>query len=293
VTMYTSAFQHREPFEMEYRQRRKDGEYRWILNHGRPYRNLDGSFAGFIGTCSDITPRRRNEEEIRAANAELEAFSYTVSHDLRAPLRSMAGFCQILIEDYQEGQSLDGSWKEYVERIAQAARQMDALIRDLLAFSRLARDKVELCAVDLAPLLDDVIAEMRLEGKPVTVEGKAPVVFGNRVLLAQIFTNLISNGLKFVPSGTPPRVRLKAETGPEGTVRTWVEDNGIGISPEYHEKIFQVFERLNDASAYPGTGIGLAIVRRAAGRMGGRVGVESEEGKGSRFWVELPKAAGK
>src|SRR6185436_9001867 len=178
VALYDGSFQAREPFEMEYRQRRKDGEYRWILNHGRPYRNLDGSFAGFIGTCADITQRRKNEEEIRSANSELEAFSYTVSHDLRAPLRSMAGFCQILIEDYQEGQSLDGSWKEYVERIAQAARQMDALIRDLLAFSRLARDKVELSTVDLAPLFNDVIGEMRLEGKPVVVEGTAPVVVG-------------------------------------------------------------------------------------------------------------------
>jgi signal transduction histidine kinase len=114
---------------------------------------------------------------------------------------------------------------------------------------------------------------------------------GNRVLLSQVFSNLISNGLKFIAPGTAPEVRVRAEPGAEGWVRTWVEDNGIGISSEYHEKIFQVFERLNDASAYPGTGIGLAIVRRAVGRMGGRVGVESEEGKGSRFWVDLPKAS--
>jgi len=290
VARYASAFEHREPFEMEYRQRRKDGEYRWILNHGRPYRNLDGSFAGFIGSCADITPRRRSEEETRAVNAELEAFSYTVSHDLRAPLRSMAGFCQILLEDYTDGKSVDASWQEYVQRIAQASRQMDALIRDLLAFSRLARDKVDLCPIDLAPLLQEVIAEMRLEGKPVILDGPSGVVVGNRVLLSQIFTNLISNGLKFVPAGLAPCVRVSAEPGADGSVRTWVEDNGIGIAPEYHEKIFQVFERLNDASSYPGTGIGLAIVRRAAGRMGGKVGVVSTEGKGSRFWVDLPRA---
>ena len=291
VAMYTSAFQHREPFEMEYRQRRKDGDYRWILNHGRPYRNLDGSFAGFIGSCSDITPRRRSEEETRAANAELEAFSYTVSHDLRAPLRSMAGFCQILLEDYNDGKSVDTTWQEYVQRIAQASRQMDALIRDLLAFSRLARDKVDLSPIDLAPLLREVIAEMRLEGQPVTIEGSSGVVVGNRVLLSQIFTNLISNGLKFVATGVAPCVRVTAEPGADGSVRMWVADNGIGIPAEYHEKIFQVFERLNDAASYPGTGIGLAIVRRAAGRMGGKVGVVSTEGKGSRFWVDLPRAA--
>jgi PAS domain S-box-containing protein len=286
---YRAAFLAREPFEMEYRMRRKDGEYRWVLNHGRPYRNLDGNFAGFIGCCTDITPRKKSEEETRAANAELEAFSYTVSHDLRAPLRSMSGFCQILIEDYG-AKAQDRNWREYVERIALASRQMDSLIRDLLAFSRLARDKVDLSPIDLGPLLTEVIADMRLEGSPAALAGPAAVVLGNRVLLSQVFSNLISNGLKFVAAGAEPRVEIRSEEGPDGWVRTWVEDNGIGISPEYHEKIFQVFERLNDSSAYPGTGIGLAIVRRAVGRMGGRVGVVSTEGRGSRFWVDLPKA---
>jgi PAS domain S-box-containing protein len=290
VARYRAAFLAREPVETEYRMRRKDGEYRWMLNHGRPYRNLDGSFAGFIGACYDITPRKKSEEETRSANAELEAFSYTVSHDLRAPLRSMSGFCQILIEDYGT-KAPDRSWREYVERISQAAKQMDTLIRDLLAFSRLARDKVDLMPIELGTLLKDVIAEMRLEGAPAQVIGPGAAVLGNRVLLSQVFSNLISNALKFIAPGTTPEVRLKAEEGADGWVRTWIEDNGIGIAAEYHEKIFQVFERLNDSSTYPGTGIGLAIVRRAVGRMGGRVGVESEEGKGSRFWVDLPKAS--
>jgi PAS domain S-box-containing protein len=291
VEKYQAAFQAREPFEMEYRHCRKDGEYRWILNHGRPYRNLDGSFAGFIGSCYDITPRRRSEEETRTANAELEAFSYTVSHDLRAPLRSMAGFCQILLEDYAGGRrSVDRDWQEYVERISQASKQMDALIRDLLAFSRLAREKVDISAIDTGPLLAEVVSGMRLEGTPVSLQGGLPVVMGNRVLLSQVFSNLIGNGVKFVERGVEPRIVIRSEDGQDGWVRTWVEDNGIGIAAEYHDKIFQVFERLNEASAYPGTGIGLAIVRRAMCRMGGRVGVESNEGKGSRFWVELPRA---
>src|SRR6185503_8231519 len=156
----------------------------------------------------------------------------------------------------------------------------DALIRDLLSFSRLARDRVELSPIELGPLLSEVIADMRLDGSPAQVTGPTAAVLGNRVLLSQVFSNLISNGLKFVAAGAEPRVRISSQEGADGWVRIWVEDNGIGISPEYHEKIFQVFERLNDASAYPGTGIGLAIVRRAVGRMGGRVGVVSEEGKG-------------
>jgi PAS domain S-box-containing protein len=291
VAKYVAAFQAREPFEMEYRHCRKDGEYRWILNHGRPYRNLDGSFAGFIGSCYDITPRRKSEEETRQANAELEAFSYTVSHDLRAPLRSMAGFCQILLEDYAGGRkNVDRDWQEYVERISQASKQMDALIRDLLAFSRLARDKVDLSAIDTGPLLTEVVAGMRLEGNPVSLCGALPVVMGNRVLLSQVFSNLIGNGVKFVSRGVEPKIVIRSEEAQDGWVRTWIEDNGIGIASEYHEKIFQVFERLNESSSYPGTGIGLAIVRRAMSRMGGRVGVESGEGKGSRFWVELPRA---
>jgi signal transduction histidine kinase len=177
-----------------------------------------------------------------------------------------------------------------VERISLASKQMDALIRDLLAFSRLARDKVDISAIDTGPLLTKVVAGMRLEGNPVCLQGVLPAVMGNRVLLSQVFSNLIGNGVKFVVRGVEPRIVIRSEEGQDGWVRTWIEDNGIGIAAEYHEKIFQVFERLNESSAYPGTGIGLAIVRRAMSRMGGRVGVESEEGKGSRFWVELPRA---
>jgi len=291
IRSYQAAFHSREPFEMEYRQRRWDGEYRWILNRGRPYQNQDGSFAGFIGTCYDITPRRKSEEETRAANAELEAFSYTVSHDLRAPLRSMAGFCQILLEDYGSGKRIDQEWRDFVGRISAAATRMDELIRDLLAFSRMARDEVLLEPTELGPLLASMIREMRLKGDPVRAEGPIPTVVGNTLLLSQVFTNLISNGLKFVAAGVEPRIRIRPEERSSGWIRIWVEDNGIGIAPQYHEKIFQVFERLHASSAYPGTGIGLAIVRRAMGRMGGRVGVESTEGQGSQFWIDLPRAA--
>jgi PAS domain S-box-containing protein len=290
VRSYRAAFQARVPFEMEYRHLRQDGEYRWILNHGRPYQDQEGRFSGFIGSCYDITPRRKGEEEIRAVNAELEAFSYSVSHDLRAPLRSMVGFCQILIEDYASGKRIDGEWRDFVERISAAATRMDQLIRDLLAFSQMAREQVQLGPVEMGPLLSELVAEMRVKEDSVRIDGPSAHVVGNRLLLCQVFTNLISNGLKFVAPGSEPRVRVRSDEATSGWIRIWVEDNGIGIAPQYHDRIFQVFERLHSSSAYPGTGIGLAIVRRAIGRMGGRVGVESEEGLGSRFWVELPKA---
>jgi len=291
VERYAEALRLREPFEIEYRHCRADGEYRWILNHGRPYRNLDGVFAGFIGSCSDITPRRKSEEETRAANAELEAFSYTVSHDLRAPLRTMSGFCEILIENYANGGSIDHSWKDYVHRISTAAAQMDRLIRDLLEFSRMARSQLQPEAVDLGALMAELTRDMRIRGNLVIAGPLAGPVVGNRVFISQIFNNLISNAVKFVAEGVDPRIRVSTEEREEGWVRTWVEDNGIGIAPEYQERIWKVFERLNDTARYPGTGIGLAIVRRAVGRMGGRVGVESAEGKGSRFWVDLPRAS--
>lgn len=292
LDVYAHAFQRREPFELEYRHRRADGQYRWILNYGRPYRNLDGAFAGFIGSCTDITPRRESEEATRAANAELEAFSYTVSHDLRAPLRSMSGICEILIDNYARAEKIDQNWREFVQRISNSAAQMDRLIRDLLEFSRMARSQLNQESVDLGPLLDELIRDLRLKAKFEIASPLAGPVLGNRVFLSQVFSNLFSNALKFVSEGVEPQVSVRTEEREGGWIRIWVEDNGIGIAPEYQERIWKVFERLNDAARYPGTGIGLAIVRRAVGRMGGMVGLESTEGKGSRFWVDLPRAEG-
>jgi PAS domain S-box-containing protein len=283
---YRDAFDAREPFSAEFRLRRADGEYRWVASYGRPHFNLDSRFAGYIGSCYDLTERRRGEEKTREANRELEAFSYTVSHDLRSPLRSIAGLCQILIEDFA-GKVLDEGGLKYARSAIKCAELGDELIRDLLSFSRLAREQVELGPVDLDVLVGEVAQDLCREPNPVTLNGTLGKVTGNRVFLAQVFSNLFSNAVKFVVPGRAPEVRVRRESRPEGPVRIWVEDNGIGIAPEYHERIFRVFERLEDARAYPGTGIGLAIVRRAMDRLGGNAGVESEPGKGARFWIEL------
>jgi len=235
----------------------------------------------------EIAERKRVEEELRASNKELEAFSYSVSHDLRAPLRALAGFSEALLEDY--GDRLDEAGRTFAERIVGGAKQMDALILDLLYFSRLAREKVTLEPLDPQVAIRDALSLLHADDSEVRVEGALPPVVGSKVLVTQVFQNLLSNALKFVPKGERPIVTVRSEKDGE-RVRFWVEDKGIGIAPEHQERIFRVFEQLNHSKLYPGTGIGLAIVRRAMERMGGKVGLESAVGAGSKFWIELPPA---
>jgi signal transduction histidine kinase/DNA-binding response OmpR family regulator len=224
------------------------------------------------------------EELIR----ELNTFAYTVAHDLRAPIRAMQTSADLLLEECSP--QLGEFGRDLASRIARAGERMDALIRDLLAYSRLSREEVTLAPVDLNSILPamlrDLEDDLSSSRGEVRAEGPLPAVLGNETMLRQALTNLVSNGLKFVAPEKEPRVIIRAESR-GGHVRIWVEDNGIGISGEYHDRLFRVFERLHAADTYPGTGIGLAIVRRALERMSGTTGVISEEGKGSRFWIEL------
>jgi signal transduction histidine kinase/DNA-binding response OmpR family regulator len=228
--------------------------------------------------------------ELQATNAELQSFSYSVSHDLRTPLRSIQSFAQILLEDYAG--RLDAVGQDCARRIVAAARRMDALTEDLLAYARLGRVAVELKPVSLEAVVDDVLAQLEAEiqGKKacVTVEKPLPQVMGQYATLVQVVANLLTNGIKFVAPGVRPQVRVRTEER-TAWVRLWVQDNGIGIAPQYQERIFGIFERLHDIETYPGTGIGLAIVRKGIERIGGCVGVESAPDQGSAFWVELPK----
>ena len=236
---------------------------------------------------------RERTAELEERNDELEAFGYSISHDLRAPLRAMQGFSQALLEDC--GDRLDAMGREYAERIVAGAKRMDELIRDLLAYSRVSRSDLVLVRVPLTPVAQSALAELsgalRARNASVQVDDPLPVVMGHPATLSQVLTNLLGNGLKFVPPDRTPALRVSAERL-NGLVRVWVEDNGIGIAPEHQARIFRVFERLHSSDDYPGTGIGLAIVRKAVERMGGQVGVESDLGRGSRFWVELQVAVG-
>jgi signal transduction histidine kinase len=169
---------------------------------------------------------------------------------------------------------------------------MDHLIQDILAYSRLTTEEIRPQIVELLPLVEQVLQQMAVDVEArqaqIVVEPPLPAVVGERLILSQVLVNLLSNALKFVDKGVVPRVRVWAEGG-DGKVRLWVEDNGVGIAPEHKERIFRVFERLHGRESYAGTGIGLAIVRRGLERLGGAAGVESEPGKGSRFWIELPR----
>jgi signal transduction histidine kinase len=229
--------------------------------------------------------------ELEESNEQLSAFSYSVSHDLRAPLRAVRGFAEALIEEY--GDRLDAVGKGYVGRMIAAARQMDTLILDLLAYSRLTRVELAREPVDLGTVVAEALAtlegDIAATGARIEVVPGFPAVIGHRPVLVQSVINLLTNALKFVPSRVAPRVRIRAEARPSA-VRLWIEDNGIGIAPEYQERVFGVFERLLPADRYPGTGLGLAMVRKAMDRLEGSTGVASEPGKGSRFWIELPAA---
>ncbi|RPH41259.1 MAG: sensor histidine kinase [Planctomycetota bacterium] len=182
---------------------------------------------------------------------------------------------------------------DYARRVAGSAQRMDALIRDLLTYGRLIHLEVAPVPVELDPLVRAIVDEMapELTQREAVVKLARPLgtVQGNAGMLAQVILNLVSNAVKFVAPGIPPRVMIRSEVRGHH-LRLWVEDNGIGIAPAFHARIFGIFERLNREEEYPGTGIGLAIVRKALERMSGQSGVESDAGKGSRFWIELPAA---
>ncbi|MHC1769033.1 MAG: ATP-binding protein [Verrucomicrobiia bacterium] len=226
---------------------------------------------------------------VQQVRDEMDAFTYSVSHDLRAPLRAIRGFSQALAEDY--GRALDEPGRDYLERVGQAADHAERLIQDLLQFSRLGRATLTLGPVSLESAvrqaLHGLAPEMKNSPASVNLRKPLPQVMADEAILQQVLASLLSNAIKFVAPGVKPRVQIWASDN-AARVRLWISDNGIGIAPNYHERIFKVFERLHGPEMYPGTGMGLAIVSKGMARMGGTAGLESMPGKGSQFWIELP-----
>ncbi|MEC4991702.1 MAG: PAS domain S-box protein, partial [Oscillatoria sp. PMC 1068.18] len=237
---------------------------------------------------------KKRTQQLEEVNQELEAFAYSVSHDLRAPLRAMEGFSIALLEDY--GEQFDELGQDYAHRIVKAAARMDKLIQDLLVYSRLGRSDLKLQRLNLdlvvSYLLTELETELQARNAQISVAESLGFVKGNQSILNQVLMNLLTNAIKFVSPEVEPQVRIRTEEK-NNLLYLWIEDNGIGIAPEHQEQIFRVFERLHGIESYPGTGIGLAIVRKGVYRLGGHCGVESTLGQGSRFWISLPKAVGK
>lgn len=296
----------------EARLRCKDGTIKHVLIDSQVLWE-DGRFIHTQCFTRDITEQKKAEQALREAKnkltetncelerrvaertarleetvAELEAFSYSISHDLRSPLRAMNGHAAALLEDCRE--KLSAQEISSLERIRRASARLDLLIRDVLAYTKVSQGQIHLKSIDLGPLLDDVILEQFHEFKDhITVERPLLTVLGHEAYLTQCMSNLISNALKFIAPGTVPQVRLR--TGKiDKTVRVEVEDHGIGIPPEHHGRIFQLFGRVHPEKDYEGTGIGLCIVRKAVKRMGGDLGFDSTPGNGTRFWFSLPAA---
>lgn len=257
--------------------------------------------------CSLLMESRRLKQELKESNQrleglvkertselqelvnELEHFSYTITHDLRAPLRAMHGFAGLLSEECMD--TLNEQCREYLRRITTAAGRMDRLIMDALSYSKVVRHEMPMEAVDISRLLEGMIESYPMFQPPkadVKIVGELPAVLGNEAGLTQCFSNLLGNAVKFMPPGRMPVVRVSSERH-GARVRIWCEDNGIGIPPAMQARVFVMFQRLS--KDYEGTGIGLALVKKVVERMGGAVGVESEPGKGSRFWIELLAAA--
>ena len=315
---WTAARQNRSLYEVQARLwHAPTQQWRHCSARATPLLGPNGTVTEWVGACTDVDEQRRTEEKLermveertarlREMVGELEAFSYSIAHDMRAPLRAMQGFSDILMTEYAP--QLDSTGQNFLRRIEASANRMDNLIQDVLNYSRVIRADLPMEPVALGPLVEGIIETypaLTSDKADITLSGELPIVLGNQAMLTQIFSNLLGNAVKFVAEGVKPVVRVRAEDAPARPrpnlpagqknialnpkrVRVWVEDNGIGIAEEHRDRIFAIFQRVG--RNYEGTGIGLAIVKKAMERMGGKVGVQSELGKGSRFWIELEKA---
>jgi PAS domain S-box-containing protein len=292
----------------EIKNRAKDGSIYWVDTTIVPFLKADGKPYQYVAIRADVTARKLVEEEIRqlnhelearvtdrtaqleAANKELEAFSYSVSHDLRAPLRHIDGFVGLLVKS--DGQTVSEKGRSYLETISGSAKQMGQLIDDLLVFSRMGRSEMRISRVDLSELLEEVLFSLRSEYQARNIvwqKASLPVVEGDRPMLRQVLVNLVANAVKYTRPRDPAVIEIGCRQDHPGESVVFVRDNGVGFDMKYADKLFGVFQRLHRAEEFEGTGIGLANVRRIIIRHGGRTWAESQPGAGATFYFTLPK----
>ncbi len=303
---FTKAMQSCSVYQLEHRIVRPDGSVRWVYDLAHPYFDDQGELVRYVGTTLDITERKRGVEALRMltaelerrvrertaqlerANKELEAFSYSVSHDLRAPLRHIHGYTEMLARDV--GDRLSENGRHFLQTILAASQEMSTLIDDLLAFSRVGRAEMREVRVEL-----DTVVQEALRGLESATSGRnivwkippLPAVQGNPAMLRQVFANLLGNALKYTRPRDPAKIEVGCAGEENGQVILFVRDNGVGFDPCYAGKLFGVFQRLHRADEFEGTGIGLANVRRIIARHGGRTWAEGALNQGATFFFTL------
>jgi PAS domain S-box-containing protein len=297
------AYAKRVPFRKEFRLRRHDGQYRWIIDHGVPRFAADGSFIGYIGSGIDVTQERELKDELERRVKErtmqlemmvreMEGFTYSVSHDMRTPIRNIVVNSRMILEDL--GDKLEGQSRKDLEELATSAQYMAQLIEDLLRYARLGQVAIKEDEVDLSDLARTVSAQV-LHSRPECSESNVTIqpgltARGDAEQFRMLLENLFDNSCKYRQADRPLEIEFGAKPSAQGPV-FFVRDNGIGFDMSYSGRLFIPFERLHRSSDYPGTGIGLANVKRIVERHGGRVWAEASPNKGATFHFTLPRAA--
>lgn len=294
-----TALLQRDPYTIEYRLRRADGAWRWVVETGSPRLAADGAFAGYLGSCIDITARKENEEELeahvrlrtrelQAANQELESFSYSVSHDLRGPVRAVQGFAEIALEEIEAGNL--ASARERVERVIGAANRMNKLIDAFISMARISRTELRIDEVNLTAVAEDVATFLRSTNPRRAVEiaiDPGLVARGDERLLRIVLENLLGNAWKFTSKTEQARIEFTGQRN-EREMVFCVRDNGAGFDPALSHKLFHAFERLHSGSQFEGMGVGLNTVYRIVEKHAGRVWAEAHPGEGAAFYFSLP-----